>query len=150
MLDAFPMFPADHERAPESGAWPFTEPPLRSAFVARTVKEGQAPIRHVVRDADVTWRFLDAADTGAASLTTATLREILSRDPSVGAVADLLPKWSATRTSLATECGSQSSMSAGRLTCSCCGRAANCPRYAKNPAAARRRARRYAARKGRE
>jgi len=80
--------------------WPFADPPNLATFTVRQFIDGQKPILFVSHDAaDGCWQFLtgDAISMDDAMLV--ALKEIVKRDPTVVALADLPLGWEAWRES---------------------------------------------------
>ena len=80
-------------------AWPFEDPPNTAAITTRQVLEG-APILLVTHDADDGgWQFLCGTSDDPADGRVVGLGRMLTRDPSLGELADLPEGWRAWRAS---------------------------------------------------
>jgi len=80
--------------------WPFADPPDVAVLTTRAVVEGGAPILRVSHDAtDGAWQFHDAADgpPREEEARVVSLRGMLARDGTLGALADLPEGWRAWR-----------------------------------------------------
>jgi hypothetical protein len=79
--------------------WPFDQPPNCATFTMRQVLEGLEPIVVVYHDdEDHGWQFIGCTDASMTDVKIVSLGEIVQVDPTVLGVADLPPRWKATRT----------------------------------------------------
>lgn len=78
--------------------WPFDQPRNCATFTQRQIMAREKPILRISHDADDHgWQFLDGGVISMQDAMLVSLTEIVELDPSMLAVADLDPGWTATR-----------------------------------------------------
>jgi len=83
-------------------SWPFDQPRNCAVLTMRQVLEEREPILLVSHDDDNHgWQFIGSSDANVDDARVVALEEIVTLDPTVLAVADLLPGWQAVRNSIA-------------------------------------------------
>jgi hypothetical protein len=84
-------------------SWPFNLPVETGVFTTRQVMEGREPIREVYHDPDGDWQFLCGTTLDTVDLKLVCLGCMLEMDPTVGELADMPPRWCASRQSTDAE-----------------------------------------------
>ena len=78
--------------------WPFADPPNVAVFTVRRILEDGKPILRVCHDEDDGgWHFLDGGPCTNDQAMIVSLQEVVSRDPTIAALADLPVGWEAAR-----------------------------------------------------
>jgi len=81
--------------------WPFAEPPDETVVTLKSILTEGKPVLYVYRDDDdFGWQFLDGGKVRTEDAVLATLRFMLTRDPSLAELADLPPGGQARRASV--------------------------------------------------
>jgi len=84
--------------------WPFDQSPETAAITTRQVIEEGLPVLVVVHyEDDHGWTFTCGTTAESDDGRVVSMREVLVRDPSLRAVADLPPGWCARRESVSGE-----------------------------------------------
>ncbi len=78
-------------------SWPFGIPVETGVYTTRQVMEGLEPVREVYHDPDGDWQFLCGTTLDTADLKLVCFGCMFDRDPSIGGLAELPPRWCATR-----------------------------------------------------
>ena len=83
--------------------WPFDQGPNVAALTLQSILDG-APILLVSHDEDdEDWQFLDGSSPAESDARVVGMRTMLELDPSLRAIADLPPGWTASRRSATDE-----------------------------------------------
>jgi hypothetical protein len=77
--------------------WPFPEPRDFACLCVKQILEDVAPILFVSHDTDGTWQFLTGEDVKMPDARVVGLGEMVDRDPTLIALADLPVDWEAWR-----------------------------------------------------
>jgi hypothetical protein len=84
--------------------WPFADPENVATFTVADVLSGAKPVLYICHDvADGGWQFLTGEDVDPRDVRLVCLKELIDRDETLTAVADLPLGWCAERTSPADE-----------------------------------------------
>jgi hypothetical protein len=83
-----------------ASSWPFDQPCNCVTFTTRQVIDGHEEILEAYHDADDHgWQFFGVTGASLKDCVLVGLKEIVSRDPTIIEIADLLPGWRAVRPS---------------------------------------------------
>lgn len=83
---------------PPDPDWPFDQPKNVACITLWKIIRDGAPILFVTHDDDGGWQFLDGSDLEDAKPAVVGLANMIKRDPSLLALADLPEGWRAWRT----------------------------------------------------
>lgn len=90
---------AEHELQFSEDDWPFSDPTNALAISTRQVVWDGYPVLRVSHDADGTWQVLCGTTTDVKDALVVCLGCAFQRHPSIGALADMPPGWTARRDS---------------------------------------------------
>ncbi|WP_254513959.1 hypothetical protein [Anatilimnocola floriformis] len=68
-----------------------------AAITLKRITSGEKPILYVTHDDEGDWQFLDGGDVSEKDATIISLKQIEELDPTIKAILDLPPGWSAVR-----------------------------------------------------
>lgn len=84
----------------QTNDWPFDVAPDTAVISLKRITHDSRPILRVVHDEDGDWQFLDGGDVSDEDAAIVSLKNLVDRDPSLKALADLPAGWTAERSAI--------------------------------------------------